>query len=240
VTYPQQGGYGPQQGPGYGAPQGGGGYGQQQGGGYGPPQGGGYGQPPQGGGYGYPPPGPGGYGQYPPPRKNNTGLIVGVVGVAVVAVVALVLVLVLTGDDDDSSSKSGGDTTSEDSGLPNGIPGPNGGDSGGGSGGGGGGSDGGPTPEALADLVVEVIETQDEDLVDEYACSSSDASRMKSDLARLEGFNASGSVEDVQESGDTAEATIALTVSGQSEASLVAEMENDGDAWCVSGIQINT
>lgn len=202
-------------------------YPQQQGG-YGPP-------PPPGGGYGYPPPAPGGFGQYPPPRKNNTGLIVGVVGIVLVAVVALVLVLVLTADDD--SSTTGGSDTSEESGLPNGIPGPNGGDSGDGEGGddpGGGAS----SPEVLADLAVEVIETQDEDLIDEHACSSGDASRMKSDLARLEGLDAAATLDGVHESGDSAQATVVVLVGGESEAVLTVDMENDGDTWCVSGIEI--
>ena len=220
MSYPQQGGYGPPQG---------GGYGQPQGGGYGPPQ-----------GHGYPPPGPGGYGQYPPPRKNNTGLILGITGAVVVAVVALVLVLVLTGDDE--PSRANGDTgTSEDSNLPNGIPGPNAGgsdagesDSGGGSG--GGSSSGGVSTAAdLADIVVEVIETQDEDLVDEYACSSSAASQLKSELSLLAGMDVSATLDDVQESGDTAQASIDIDLGGETE-SITAEMEKDGDAWCVSGI----
>ncbi|MBB4912060.1 hypothetical protein [Actinophytocola algeriensis] len=231
MTYPQQGGHGPPQGGGYGPPP--------------PPQGGGYGPPPpqQGGGYGYPPPGPGGYGQYPPPKKSNTGLIVGVAGVVVVAVVALVLVLVLTGDDDDSPPKAGGGDTSEDSGLPGGIPGPGGGgsgsDSGDGesSGSGGSSSSGGDSssPEALADVVVEVIETQDEDLIDEYACSSSVASQLKSELSQLAGMDVSATVEDVQESGDTAQASIEISLGGETE-SFTAEMEQDVDAWCVTGI----
>jgi hypothetical protein len=231
VTYPQQGGYGPPQGGGYGPPPP-----PPQGGGYGPPP------PPQGGGYGYPPPGPGGYGQYPPPKKNNTGLIVGIAGVVVVAVVALVLVLVLTGDDDDSPSKAGGGDTSEDSGLPNGIPGPNGsgdgensGDSGDSDSGGGSSSGGASTPEDLADIVVEVIETQDEGLIDQYSCSSSDAAQLKTEMAQLEGLDATATVEDVQESGDTAQAMVEVSVGGQSEGFTV-EMEKDGDAWCVSGI----
>jgi hypothetical protein len=223
VSYPQQGGYGP-----------------PQGGGYGPPQGGGYG-PPQG--YGYPPPGPGGYGQYPPPRKNNTGLILGITGAVVAVVVALVLVFALTGDDDGPSTANGDTGTSEDSNLPNGIPGPNAGgagsadasesDSGGGS---GGGSSGGASSAAdLADIVVEVIETQDEDLVDEYACDSGAASQLKSELSLLAGMNVSATVEDVQEAGDTAQAAIDVDLGGQTE-SITAEMEKDGDAWCVSGI----
>ncbi|MFC4853312.1 hypothetical protein [Actinophytocola glycyrrhizae] len=226
MTYPQQGGYGPPQGGGYGPPQGGG---------YGPPP------PPQGPGYGYPPPGPGGYGQYPPPRKSNTGLIVGVVGVVAAAVVALVLVLVLTGDDDDPSPNAGGDT-SEDSGLPNGLPGPNGSgsgeDSGGSSGGGSGSSSGGgdaSSPEGLATIAVEVIETQDEDLIDEYACSSGAASQLKAEMTQLAGLDVSADIHDVQESGDTARATIEMSLGSETE-QFTVEMEKDGDTWCVSGI----
>ncbi|GAB1508536.1 hypothetical protein [Actinophytocola sp. KF-1] len=229
MSYPQQGGYGPPQGGGYGPPQGGG---------YGPPQGGGYG-PPQGG-YGYPPPGPGGYGQYPPPRKNNTGLIVGITGAVVAVVVALVLVLVLTGDDDEPSKAGGDGGTSEDSNLPGGIPGPNAGGSGesgdSDNGGGSSGSSGGAsTPEDLADLVVQVVETQDEDLIDEYSCTSSGADQLKQELAQIAGMDVSATVDDVQESGDTAQATISVSLGGESE-TFTAEMEKDGDDWCVSGI----
>lgn len=224
VSYPQQGGYGPPQGGGYGPPQGGG---------YPPPQGGGY---PQQQGYGYPPPGPGGYGQYPPPRKNNTGLIVGITGVVVAAVVTLVLVLALNGDDDEPT-QAGNNGTSEDSNLPNGIPGPNGGGSGDDSDNGGGSSSSGgaSTPEDLADLVVQVVETQDEDLIDQYSCSSSGADQLKQELSQIAGMQVSASVEDVQESGDTAQASIEVSLGGQTE-SFTAEMEKDGDNWCVSGI----
>ena len=219
MSYPQQGGYGP-----------------PQGGGYGPPPGGGYG-PPQG--YGYPPPGPGGYGPYPPPRKNNTGLIVGITGAVVAVVVALVLVLVLTGDDDEPSQANGDGGTSEDSNLPGGIPGPNGGGSGSGGGGAEGGgasaSEGAATAQGLADLVVEVVETQDEELIDQYACTSSGADQLKSELSQLAGTSVSATVDDVQESGDTAQAMIEISLGGETE-SFTAEMEKDGDTWCVSGI----
>ena len=158
---------------------------------------------------------------------------------------ALVLVLTLTGNDD--SQKAGGDGgTSEDSGLPGGVPGPNGsgsgedsGDSpaaGDSSGGGGrGGSGGVSTLEGLADLVVEVGETQDEDLIDEHACSSGDAAQLKSELSQLAGVDVSATVEDVRESGDTAQASIEMSLSGQTEG-FTAEMEKDGGAWCVSEI----
>lgn len=95
---PQQPGYG-QPGQQYGAPGG------QPGSPYGPPGGGSpYGPPgggspygPPGGGY----PGPGGaYPGGPPPRRNRTGLVLGIVGgLVALAVVAVVLVLVLGGSD---------------------------------------------------------------------------------------------------------------------------------------------
>lgn len=216
MSYPQQGGYGP-------PPQGG----------YGPPPQGGY-YPPQQGGY----PGPGGY--YPPPKKNNTGLIIGVGGVVLVAVIALVLVLVLTGGDDDDKKTAG-----DKPGNSQGIPGPNGSsdddsgssDSGSDSGSdeGSGGSGGSGSPEALADAVVDVIENQDADAIDDLACNAADADELKSELAKLAGLDVSASVEGVDESGDTAQATIEMQAGGQSEGFTI-EMENQGGAWCASGI----
>ncbi|OLF10159.1 hypothetical protein BLA60_17080 [Actinophytocola xinjiangensis] len=174
-------------------------------------------------------------------------MIAAFVGVVVVAAVTVVLVLTLGGDDDDSTADGGGgggDTTSEGSDLPNGLPGPNGGGSGGsGDSGGGSGSSGGSggdaSPDQLAELVVEVIETRDEDIIDEHACSPGDADRMKSDLAQLQGMDASASVDDVQEAGDVARAMIELSMSGEGTATIVAEMEND-DGWCVSAIRIRS
>lgn len=134
----------------------------QQGNGYGPQQPGG---PPPG----YPPQQPGGYGPYPPPKKNNTGVIVGVGATVLVAVLALVLVLVLNDDDDGkkggtaggggtfpepeltytAGNGNGGDEGSGGSGGDSGPGGPGGGDSGPGSGpgsgdSGSGGADSGP------------------------------------------------------------------------------------------------
>jgi len=216
VTYPQQGGYGPPQG----------GYGPQQGG-YPPP-----GYPPPG----YPPPGPGGYGQYPPPKKNNTGLIVGIASAVVVVVVAVVLVIVLTGDDDkDTAGKdtAGGNGESVEVPGPN-MPKPGGsGDSGSGSDSGSGGS--GETPQSLADAVVDIIETQDADAIDPLACTSGDADELKSELSKLEGMDVSATVEDVQESGDTAQASIQMQAGGQSEGFTI-EMAKQNDSWCASGI----
>ncbi|OQO90534.1 hypothetical protein B1813_13310 [Saccharomonospora piscinae] len=125
MTYPQQPGqppYGQQPGGPYGAPPSGGF--PQQGGQY--PQSGQYAQYPQGGPYagapGYPQQYPynaqqGGYGQPPqPPKKNRTGLWIGL-GAGAVAVVAFLVTGLLApgfllGDDEDSDgSASGGDDT---------------------------------------------------------------------------------------------------------------------------------
>ncbi|WJW67393.1 hypothetical protein OZ401_000659 [Candidatus Chlorohelix allophototropha] len=107
---PQGGGYGQPTDPGQGSyPPPAGGY-QQQPGGY-PPPAGGYqqpgGYPPPAGGYqqqpgGYPPQqqgyGQGGYGQTPPPKKGNTGLIIGIVVGLIVIIGAIVgIVLVVNG-----------------------------------------------------------------------------------------------------------------------------------------------
>jgi hypothetical protein len=51
----------------------------------------------------------------------------------------------------------------------------------------------------------------------------------------LAGLDASATVEDVQESGDTAQASIEILLGGQTEGFTV-EMEKDGDTWCASGI----
>jgi hypothetical protein len=87
----------------------------------------------------------------------------------------------------------------------------------------------------ISDVIVEVIETQDEDLIDEHACSGSAASQLTSELCQLAGMAVSATVGDVQESGDTAQASIEMSLGGQTEG-FTAEMEKDGDAWCVSEI----
>jgi hypothetical protein len=214
VTYPQQGGYGPPQG----------GYGPQPGG-YPPP--------------GYPPPGPGGYGQYPPPKKSNTGLIVGIVSAIVVVAVAVVLVVVLTNGDDDKDTAGDNDSGSGESVE---IPGPNmpkpggsGSDSGSDSGGSDSGSGSADSPQALADSVVDIIETQDAGAIDPLACNSNDAGELKSELSKLAGMDVSATVEDVQESGDTASASIKMRAGGQSEGFTVEMAKQDG-SWCASGI----
>jgi hypothetical protein len=205
------------------------------------PQQGGYGAPPP---PGYPPPGGGGYGQYPPPRRNNTGAIVGFAAVVVVAVVAVVLVIVLTGGDDDKNDTN----TASDSGsvstpaatVPGGSD-PSGSDSGGsdssGSDGGESGSgDGGPSPEAMADEVVRIVEQHDTDTIRRYACTEQEAADLYSELARLDGVEVSAEVTDVRKSGDTAQASITMSAAGQTE-DFTAEMaKNDDGLWCVTGI----
>jgi hypothetical protein len=167
---------------------------------------------PQQGGYGAPPPGylppPGMYPQ--PPRKNNTGLIVGVVSVVVVALVAVVLLMVLTGGVDVK------DTASDSSG--------------------GGSGDGGPSPEAMADEVVRIIEQHDTDTVRRYACTEQEADDLYSELARLDGVQISAEVNDVTKSGDTAQASITMSAGGQSDDFTVEMAKNDGGLWCVTGI----
>lgn len=163
---------------------------------------------------GYPPPPGYGHHQYPPPRKNNTGLIVGVTGIVLAAVMAVVLVLVLTGDDDDPPAAQNAGHTKDTAG------------------------DGTSSPEALAGLAVEVIETQDGDLIEEHACTAADARRMKTDLTRLDGLDASATLDDVRESGDRAQAVVEVSIGGEAEAVLTVDMETDGDTWCVSGIEI--
>jgi hypothetical protein len=175
----------------------------------------------------------------PPPPKNNTGLIVGIVGVVVAAVVAVVLVIVLTGDDDDKKT-AGGDETVQvpGQGLPKGS-----GDSDGGSGdddsdsgGGSGSGDGGPSPEAMADEVVRIVEQHDTDTIRRYACTEQQAGDMYSELARFDGIDIEAEVNDVTKSGDTAQASITMSAAGQSDDFTVEMAKNDDGLWCVTGI----
>nr|WP_042198895.1 hypothetical protein [Kibdelosporangium sp. MJ126-NF4]CEL23606.1 HMW subunit of glutenin 1Dx2.2* precursor [Kibdelosporangium sp. MJ126-NF4]CTQ93143.1 HMW subunit of glutenin 1Dx2.2* precursor [Kibdelosporangium sp. MJ126-NF4] len=193
-----------------------GGYQQQQPGGY-PQQQGGY--PPQQ--PGYPPP-------YPP--KKNNGMIIALAGVAAAAVIALVLVLVLSGKDDSGSSSAGGD---KPAGAPDvTVPGPNkpsGGRSTGGSDSGGGG-----TPEALAQAAVDAIESKSTSQIDSLACNSTAASELKRDLSRVPS-GVTATVDDVKETGSTAQARITMKMGGQSEG-FTMEMRKSGSKWCISGI----
>ena len=201
------------------------------------PQQGGYGAPPP---PGYPPPGGGGYGQYPPPRRSNTGAIVGFASVVVVAVVAVVLVIVLTGGDDDKKTASDAGSVSTPAatvpgGSDSGGSDPSGSDSGS-DGGSSGSGDGGPSPEAMADEVVRIVEQHDTDTIRRYACTEQEAADLYSELARLDGVQVSAEVTDVQKSGDTAQASITMSAAGQTE-DFTAEMaKNDDGLWCVTGI----
>ncbi|ONI73403.1 hypothetical protein ALI144C_46740 [Actinosynnema sp. ALI-1.44] len=199
-------------------PQYDGGYQQQQGG-Y--PQPGGY--PPQQ--PGYPPP-------YPP-KKNNNALIITLAGVSAAAVIALVLVLVLSGKDDSSSTAS----DNKPAGAPDvEIPGPNGGGKPtGGSrptGGGSSGDSGGP--EELAKAAVDAIESRSTSQIDSLACSSTAASELKRELAKVPS-GVTATVDDVKETGSTAQAKITMKLGGQSEG-FTMEMRKSGSKWCISGI----
>jgi hypothetical protein len=203
------------------------------------PQQGGYGPPTPG----YPPPGPGGYGPYGPypPPKKNTGAIVAFAGVVVVAVVAVVLVIVLTGGDDDKETASGGNESAsgnESVSTPAFTePGdPDSGDSSGSDGGDSGSGDGGPSPEAMADEVARVVEQHDTGTIRRYACTEEQAADLYSELARLDGVQVSATVNDVQKSGDTAQASITMSAGGQSEDFTVEMAKNDDNLWCVTGI----
>lgn len=209
-----------------------------------PQQGGYYAPPPA-----YPPPGGGGYGP-PPPRRNNTALIVGVVAVVVVAIVAVVLVVVLTGGDDDKDTAGGNGSLpapgavvpggSGSGGSDSGGSGSGGSDSGGSDSGSDGGDsksgDGGPSPEAMADEVVRVVEQHDTDTIRRYACTEQEADDLYSELARLDGVEVSATVNDVEKSGDTAQASITMSAGGQSEDFTVEMAHNDDGLWCVTGI----
>lgn len=231
MTYP------PQQGGGYPPPQGGGGYDPQQQAGYGQQ---GYGQQPQG----YPPQG-GGYGQppgYPPPQKNNTPMIIGIVAGVLVVALAVVLIVVLTGDDDDKKASGDKDTSQQAPGDID-VPGPNG-PTGGDTGdsgdtedsGGGSGSSGGL--DSLAEDVVTIIESQDYDAIDDLACSSSDASSLKSELSNLEGLDVTATVDDATDFGDgTGSIYIILEESSEGlTENFTVEAEESGSSWCAKGV----
>jgi hypothetical protein len=173
-------------------------------------------------------------------------VIVGFAAVVVVAIVAVVLVIVLTGGDDDK------DTASDNGSLPAPgavVPGPGSGGSDSGSDSGGsdtgsdsgdsgdsGSGDGGPSPEAMADEVVRVVEQHDTETIRRYACTEQQADDLYSELARLDGVQISATVTDVQTSGDTAQASITMSAAGQSEDFTVEMAHNDDGLWCVTGI----
>jgi hypothetical protein len=214
---PQYGGYPPQQG----------GYPQQPPSGAFPQQGYPQGYPQQPGGYPQPPYPPG------PPRKNNNGLVIALAAVAAAAIIGLVVVLIVSGGDGDDSagtSPTGGDKPP--AGAPDvTIPGPNGSKP---TGGGSGSGSGSTSARALSEAAVTIMESRDFDEIDRLACSSTSASDLKKDLNRLPP-GASVSLDDVQESGSTAQATITVTVSGRPQ-KITMEMRKSGSKWCASGI----
>jgi hypothetical protein len=219
VTYPQQpqGGHPPQ-----------GGYQQQ--GGY-PPQGG---YAPQGGYQQQ----PGGYGPYPgPPRKNNTGLIVGIGAGVLAIVVAVVLIVVLAGDDDKDAGTAGStaNSTVPGPGLPGGGGNDDAGDGGGSGSGDGGGGGGSGSARELAETTATIIEEQDSSAIDDLACDNAAASSLKKELARLDGMDVTARVTDVEESGSSAQASIALKAGGKTE-NFTLEMSKEDGKWCASGV----
>ncbi len=132
-NYPNQGqgGYNPSGDGSQGYPPPAGGYSQPPTGGY-PPPAGGYPQQPTSGGY--PPPAggygtqqygygqqqPGGYGNYPtpePPKKSNTGLIIGIVGGLVVIAAALAILFLVVLKKDDKPTVTGNTTAAATAGT---------------------------------------------------------------------------------------------------------------------------
>ena len=170
---------------------------------------------------------------YPPPRKNNTGLIVGILGGVVVVVLAVVLVIVLANDDKGGANGLDNDTRPSGPGLPNGSAGD--GDSSDDNSGGAGG-DGGPSPEAMADEVVRIVEQHDTETIRRYACTEQEAADLYHELARLDGVEIDAEVKDVTKSGNTAQASITMSAGGQTEEFTAEMMKNDGGLWCVTGI----
>lgn len=228
-------------------------YPPQQGAGYGPQQPGG---PPPG----YPPQQPGGYGPYPPPKKNNTGVIVGVGATVLVAVLALVLVLVLNDDDDGKKGGTAGggvpgggtipdpeltytagngsreDDGGEDSGPGSGDSG--GADSGPGSGpgsgdsGGDSGGGGAASPGELALTIARVIEENDVDAVEDHACNAKDIHFFERDLEQMKAAIVTARPQAIDQTSDSmAEVVIKLTVDGQ-KVDYPISMQLQSGAWC--------
>ena len=165
-------------------------------------------------------------------------MIVGFVGVVVVAIVAVVLAVALTGSDENEETAGGaggGRVPAPAATLP-GDSGGSGSDSGSDGGGDGGSGDGGPSPEAMADEVVRVVEQHETGTIRRYACTEQEAADLYSELARLDGLEISATVDDVRTSGDTAQAGITMSAAGQSEEFTVEMAKNDDGLWCVTGI----
>jgi hypothetical protein len=224
MSYPQ----GPQYG---GYPQQQGGYPQQPPSGQFPQQGYPQGYPQQQGGYPQQQP------PYPPgpPRKNNNGLVIALAAVAAAAIIGLVVVLIVSGGDDDSSA-GGSPTTGvkPPAGAPEvTIPGPNGSKPTGSSGG-GSSSGGSSSPQALADAAASIIESRNMSGIDPLACSSTAATGLKRELSRVPA-GVSVTVDDVNESGSTAQAKLTMKMGGQTEG-FTMEMRKSGSKWCASGI----
>ncbi len=157
---------------------------------------------------GYPPP-------YPP-RKSNTGLIIGLIVVIVAAVVALVLVLMLRGGDKSSS----GQTT------------PPGGSGNSGSGSGSGGDSTG-SAKALGQKAVDVIQNHAMEEAQKLVCKPD--SKFLRSMRGLEGTKLTVTLNDVTESGDTAVAAVTM-VRDEDKKSVDQKInlkQADGK-WCIN------
>jgi hypothetical protein len=203
---PQYGGYPPQQ-PGYQQQQG---YPQQHG--------------------GYSPPG------YPqPPRKNNTGLIVALAGVAAAAVIALVLVLVLSNKDDSGNSADPGKPGLGNGGVPGAtVPGPGKVGVGAKPTGGSGGSGASGSARALAEKAIEIINAHSTSQIASLTCDSNATKELTNALSTLPS-SATAELTDVKESGDYGQAFITISANGQTR-KVTMEMAQHSGKWCAAGL----
>jgi hypothetical protein len=160
----------------------------------------------------------------PPPRKNNTGIIVALIVVIVAAIVALVLVLILkTGDDKSDNGASG-----SQAGTGSGSGAGSGSDAGSGSTG-----DGTASAKALGQKVAEVIQNHSMDEAERLVCKPD--SKFLRSMRGVEGVDLKVTLNDVTESGETAEAAITMVTEKDNKSSdqKIRLKKSDGK-WCIN------
>lgn len=166
-------------------------------------------------------------GSYPPPYPPRRGTMAPVYllgGIAAAVALALALVLALSGKDSPSSVElrpvSGSNVPGPNAPVAT-LPGPK-------------ADRPGDTSAALAEKAAEIIERRASTEIDELACSSTAASELRRELAKVPA-GSRASVDDVRETMSQAQAKITLTMDGRTQA-ITLEMKYVGSAWCASGI----
>jgi hypothetical protein len=141
----------------------------------------------------------------PPPRKSNTGIIVGLVFVIVAAVVALVLVLVLRGGGNNGQTGSGNGSAGDST----------------------------ASAQALGQKVAEVIQNHLMDEAQRLVCKPD--SKFLRSLRGVEGVDLKVTLNDVTESGDTADAAITMVRERDNKSSdqKIHLTKSDGK-WCIN------